>query len=130
VTGSVNQKGEVQAIGGVNQKIEGFFEVCRTKGLSGRQGVLIPRANVKNLMLKREVGEAVDAGQFHIYAVASIEEGIEILTGKAAGQPDAEGKYPAGSVYGRVQAKLAYYLEQSLRLKQRLAEPEGDDSVP
>ena len=117
VTGSVNQKGQVQAIGGVNQKIEGFFEVCKTKGLTGRQGVLIPGANVKNLMLKREVIRAVEEGRFHIYPVETIEAGIEILTGVPAGVPDEKGNYPLESVYGRVQKKLLYYLKQSLKLK-------------
>jgi lon-related putative ATP-dependent protease len=117
VTGSVNQKGQVQAIGGVNQKIEGFFEVCKTKGLTGRQGVLIPRANMKNLMLKREVIQAVEAGRFHIYPVETIEAGIETLTGVPAGTPDDKGNYPPESVYGRVQKKLLYYLKQSLKLK-------------
>ena len=95
VTGSVNQKGQVQAIGGVNQKIEGFYEVCKTKGLTGSQGVMIPKANVKNLMLKREIIEAVKQAQFHIYAVETVEEGIEILTGRPAGKPDEKGDYPA-----------------------------------
>ncbi len=118
VTGSVNQKGEVQAIGGVNQKIEGYFDVCRKRGLSGRQGVLIPRANVKNLMLKKQVVDAVAAGQFHLYQVARVTEGIEILTGVEAGQADAEGRFPDDSVYGRVQHKLKTFVERSRRLKQ------------
>lgn len=117
VTGSVNQKGQVQAIGGVNQKIEGFFEVCKTKGLTGRQGVMIPRSNVKNLMLKREVVQAVEENQFHVYPVDTIEEGIEILTQVPAGTPDAKGVFPADSVYGKVQKKLMYFLKQSLKLK-------------
>ena len=118
VTGSVNQKGEVQAIGEVNQKIEGYFDVCRKRGLSGRQGVLIPRANVKNLMLKKQVVDAVAAGQFHLYQVARVTEGIEILTGVEAGQADAEGRFPDDSVYGRVQHKLKTFVERSRRLKQ------------
>jgi len=117
VTGSVNQKGRVQAIGGVNQKIEGFFEVCKTKGLTGRQGVMIPRANVKNLMLKREVVKAVEDNQFSIYPVETIEEGIEILTHVPAGSPDEKGNFPPDSVYGKVQKKLMYFLKQSLKLK-------------
>ena len=117
VTGSVNQKGEVQAIGGVNQKIEGYFDVCRKRGLNGRQGVLIPRANVKNLMLKKEVVEAVAAGKFQLYQVARVTEGIEILTGIEAGQMDAEGRFPAESVYGRVQHKLKTFIERSRQLK-------------
>ena len=81
VTGSVNQNGRVQAIGGVNEKIEGFFDLCKARGLTGEQGVLIPSANVKHLMLRRDVVEAAEAGQFHIYAVDAIDQGIEILTG-------------------------------------------------
>jgi lon-related putative ATP-dependent protease len=106
VTGSVNQKGEVQPIGGVNQKIEGFFRVCKAKGLSGDQGVLIPEANVKNLMLCEEVVDAVSEGQFHIYPVTSVEEGIEVLTGVSAGEPGDDGAYPADSLFGRVSARL------------------------
>jgi len=117
VTGSVNQKGQVQAIGGVNQKIEGFFDVCRSKGLTGGQGVMIPVANVKNLMLKKSVTAAVKKGEFTIWQVATVAEGIEILTGTPAGTPDAEGNFPQDSVYGRVQKKLETYLKQSLRLK-------------
>jgi lon-related putative ATP-dependent protease len=117
VTGSVNQKGQVQAIGGVNQKIEGFFDVCRSKGLTGDQGVMIPSANVRNLMLKKSVIEAVRQKKFRIWRVATIEEGIEILTGTSAGTPDATGNYPPETVYGRVQQKLERYLKQSLKLK-------------
>ncbi|HDI61265.1 MAG TPA: ATP-binding protein [Desulfobacteraceae bacterium] len=106
-TGSVNQKGQIQAIGGVNEKIEGYFEVCRSKGLTGGQGVIIPRANVANLMLNAEVVEAVRQKQFHVWAVETVEQGIEILTGMPAGRPDAEGAYPAGTLYQRVQENLA-----------------------
>ncbi len=112
VTGSVNQKGEIQAIGGVNQKIEGYFDVCRKRGLDGQQGVLIPRANVKNLMLKTEVVQAVAQGRFHIYQVAHATEGVELLTGVAAGTPDDDGNYPAESVYGRIQHKLKTFSER------------------
>ena len=117
VTGSVNQKGQVQAIGGVNQKIESFFDVCRSKGLTGGQGVMIPVANVKNLMLKKSVIDAVKKGEFTIWQVATVAEGIEILTGMPAGIPDAEGNFPQETVYGRVQKKLETYLKQSLKLK-------------
>ena len=92
VTGSVNQQGDVQPIGGVNQKIEGFYDVCRLKGLTGKQGVLIPAENVEDLMLRDEVIEAVAEGQFHIYPIATIEQGIEILTGVRAGKRDANRK--------------------------------------
>jgi lon-related putative ATP-dependent protease len=120
VTGSVNQKGKIQAIGGVNQKIEGFFDVCKAKGLTGKQGVLIPRANVKNLMLKREVVNAVKKGLFHVYQVSTVEQGIEILTGVPAGIPDPDGNFPEGSVFGKVQEKLKRYLEQSLKLMKQI----------
>lgn len=125
VTGSVNQKGQIQAIGGVNEKVEGFFEVCKTKGLSGRQGVMIPKTNVKNLMLKREVVQAVQEGQFHIYPVASIEQGIEILTGTPAGVPDGKGQFPPGTVFGKVQKQLMYYLKRSIQLN-AMASGHGD----
>jgi lon-related putative ATP-dependent protease len=114
VTGSVNQKGRIQSIGGVNQKIEGFFDVCVSRGLTGRQGVLIPTTNVQNLMLKKDVIDAVSAGKFHIYPVADIAEGIEILTGRAAGRPDAEGCYPEGTLYHLVQKRLKTYFDQAL----------------
>ena len=119
VTGSVNQKGKIQAIGGVNQKIEGFFDVCKAKGLTGKQGVLIPRANVKNLMLKKEVLDAVKKRKFHIYQVSTVEEGIEILTGVPAGLPDKNCEYPVDTAYGKVQAKLKGYLERSYKLKKQ-----------
>jgi predicted ATP-dependent protease len=112
VTGSVNQNGEVQAIGGVNQKIEGHFDICRLKGLTGEQGVMIPRANLRNLMLRLDVVEAVQEGKFHIYSVGTIDEGIEVLTGVSAGERDTKGDYPAGSVNDRVQKKLQRFTEQ------------------
>jgi predicted ATP-dependent protease len=106
VTGSVNQHGQIQPIGGVNEKIEGFFDVCRMRGLSGEQGVLIPATNVKHLMLRRDVIEAVRNGQFRIYPVSSIDEGIEILTGIPAGVRNAEGMFPDGSINARVEIQL------------------------
>jgi len=117
VTGSVNQKGQVQAIGGVNHKIEGFFEVCKTKGLTGKQGVMIPQSNQKNLMLSKEIIDAVKKRQFHVYQVATIEEGIEILTGVPAGQAGADGNFPRGTVYGAVQQKLQHYFKRALEMK-------------
>ena len=114
MTGSVNQKGEIQPVGGVNEKIEGFFTVCKNKGLTGKQGVLIPHQNVQNLMLKDEVVEAVKEGKFHIYAVKTIEEGIELLTGLPAGELDEEtGEYEKDSVYWRVSQKLKKYARLS-----------------
>ncbi|RMG68129.1 MAG: ATP-binding protein [Calditrichaeota bacterium] len=106
VTGSVNQDGEIQPIGGVNQKIEGFFKVCQSKGLTGEQGVIIPRANVQHLVLKDEVQQAVRAKKFHIWAIDTVEDGLEILTGKKAGQRNARGEFPRGSIY--------YLLEKNL----------------
>ncbi len=106
VTGSVNQNGEVQAIGGVNEKIEGFFAVCRQQGLTGQQGVLIPRSNVQNLMLREEVVEAVRSGQFHVWPVDTVDQGIEILTGVAAGEEQPDGTFPEGSVNARVARRL------------------------
>jgi lon-related putative ATP-dependent protease len=106
VTGSVNQKGEMQAIGGVNEKIEGFFEVCRVRGLTGKQGVIIPVSNVKHLMLKEDVVEAVSQGKFHIYPVSTIDEGIEILTGVKAGKRLKNGSFQADSINDRVQRRL------------------------
>ena len=109
VTGSVNQHGEIQPIGGVNEKIEGFFDVCAERGLTGTQGVIIPHSNVKDLMLRPRVVEAVTQGQFRVYAVSRIEEGIEILTGVAAGTPDDKGIYPPASIFGRVDGRLDSY---------------------
>ncbi|HUJ84812.1 MAG TPA: S16 family serine protease, partial [Candidatus Acidoferrales bacterium] len=106
VTGSVNQKGEVQAIGGVNEKIEGFFEVCKLQGLTGQQGVMIPESNVQNLMLKEEVLEAVKEGKFNIYSVKTIDEGIEFLTGTKAGELQAEGTFEEGTINYLVNKQL------------------------
>ncbi len=110
VTGSVNQHGEVQPIGGVNQKIEGFYDVCKAKELTGDQGVMIPVQNVKNLMLRPDVVDAVAQGRFHIYAVASIDDGIEILTGRPAGVK-TNGSYPEGSVNHLVEKRLKEFVE-------------------
>jgi lon-related putative ATP-dependent protease len=112
VTGSVNQKGEVQAIGGVNEKIEGFFEVCKAKGLTGQQGVMIPDSNVQNLMLKEEVVEAVKAGKFNVYSVKTIDEGIEVLTGTKAGERRLDGTYEQGTVNYLVDKQLREMAEK------------------
>ena len=106
VTGSVNQKGEIQPIGGVNEKIEGFFKVCTAKGLTGEQGVMIPCQNVENLMLPEEIVEAVKDGKFHIYAVATVEEGIETLTGVEAGVRGEDGLFSEDTIYYRVEDRL------------------------
>jgi predicted ATP-dependent protease len=119
VTGSVNQNGEIQAIGGINEKIEGFFDTCRMIGLTGSQGVVIPRANLRNLMLRRDVIEAVDQGKFCIYAVATADEGIEVLTGTPAGARGLDGRYPDDSVNGRVDKKLEQFAERQRQLASR-----------
>lgn len=106
VTGSVNQHGQVQAIGGVNHKIEGFFDICKARGLTGHQGVLIPAANVKHLMLRQDVIDAVADDKFQIYPIETIDQGIEILTGMAAGEKDEKGNYPEETINGRVSARL------------------------
>ncbi|HUJ81363.1 MAG TPA: AAA family ATPase, partial [Candidatus Acidoferrales bacterium] len=111
VTGSVNQQGDIQPIGGVNEKIEGFYDVCRIKGLTGKQGVLIPSANIDDLMLRAEVIDAVATGKFHIYPVSTVSEGLEILTGACAGSRDANGKFPEGTIFARVDDRLRQMAE-------------------
>ena len=111
VTGSVNQMGQVQAIGGVNEKIEGFFDICKGNGLTGDQGVLIPIANVRNLMLRHDIIEAVREGRFRIFAVSTIDEGIELLTGISAGTRGADGRFPVDSINGRVERRLNKFAE-------------------
>ena len=113
VTGSVNQRGEVQAIGGVNAKIEGFFDVCKARSLTGDQGVLIPASNVRNLMLREDVVEAVRQGQFHVYPVRTIDEGIALLVGVLAGEAGLDGSYPEGTVNFLVQRRLRELAEQA-----------------
>ena len=113
VTGSVNQKGEIQPIGGVNEKIEGFFQICKLRGLNGSHGVMIPVQNVDNLQLSDEIIEAVKNKQFHIYAISTIEEGIEVLTGVPAGRKDKNGNFPAGTVNYLVHEKLKRYAKIS-----------------
>jgi lon-related putative ATP-dependent protease len=116
VTGSLNQKGDVQPIGGVNEKIEGFFDLCKNRGLNKKQGVVIPVQNVKELMLKEEVVESVKKGEFHIYPISKVEEGIELLTGVKAGKKTAKG-YPAGTVFDLVEKKIKYLYSRSRSLK-------------
>jgi len=106
VTGSVNQMGRIQPIGGVNEKIEGFYLCCKDKCLTGEQGVMIPEANVRDLMLREEVRDAVRQGRFHVWAVRTVDEGVGLLTGLPAGARDADGKYPEGTVNGLVDARL------------------------
>ncbi|HXY23784.1 MAG TPA: AAA family ATPase [Candidatus Acidoferrum sp.] len=107
VTGSINQQGDIQAIGGVNEKIEGFFDVCRIKGLTGEQGVMIPQSNVEDLMLREDVLDAVASGKFHVWPVAKVEQGIEILTGNAAGERNGDGKFTAETVFALVDDRLS-----------------------
>ena len=107
MTGSVNQTGDVQAIGGATEKVEGFFDLCKAKGLNGRQGVLMPKDNLKNLVLKDEAIEAVRDGRFHVYGVSTVDEGIEVLTGVPAGELREDGTYPTGTVHERVERRLA-----------------------
>ena len=111
ITGSVNQLGQAQAIGAVNEKIEGFFDICLARGLSGAQGVLIPASNVKHLMLRQDVVAAAEAGQFHIYAVDHVDQAISLLTGVPAGQADVSGRYPEGSINHKVAARVAELTE-------------------
>ncbi len=112
VTGSINQFGEIQPIGGVNEKIEGFFDVCSHNGLTGKQGVIIPRTNVSNLMLREDIQKAVDEGVFHIYAIDTVDDGIEILTGIPAGTADKDGNYPKNTVNWMVKKSLEKYYKQ------------------
>ncbi len=112
VTGSINQFGEIQPIGGANEKIEGFFDVCNHRGLTGTQGVIIPRTNVKDLMLREDVLAAVDEGRFHIWAVDTVDDGIEILTGIPAGKPDKKGEFPKGTVNYLVKKSLEHYYDR------------------
>lgn len=122
VTGSINQKGEVQAVGGVNQKIEGFFRACKMKGLTGTQGVIIPKSNVQHLMLDEEVVAAVREGKFHVYAVSSIDEAMEILTGLPAGKQKADGTFEEGTINDLVDRKLRKALDILKRLEERREE--------
>jgi len=112
VTGSVNQLGEVQAVGGVNEKVEGFFDLCKARGLSGEQGLLIPASNVQHLMLRRDVVEAVEAGKFHVFPIETIDQGIEVLTGVEAGDRDTAGSFPEGSINHQVEKRLIELAEK------------------
>ncbi|MDX1624786.1 MAG: ATP-binding protein [Gemmatimonadota bacterium] len=111
VTGSINQHGEVQPVGGVNEKVEGFFDICAARGLTGEQGVIVPAANRKHLMLHRRVVDAVEEGDFHVWAVETIDEAMELLTDRRMGEPDEEGRYPEGTVNGAVDRRLAELAE-------------------
>jgi predicted ATP-dependent protease len=138
VTGSVNQLGEMQAIGGVCAKIEGFFDLCKARGLNGTQGVLVPSANRPHLVLRDDVAQAVALGQFHIYAVDRAAQGIEVLTGVPAGERDASGRFPASSVFGRVERRIIEIAEKLREAEGHaphesdgaLEEPSGDERNP
>ncbi len=128
VTGSVNQHGEVQPIGGVNEKVEGFFDACKAKGLTGDQGVLIPAPNVEHLMLREDVVEAVERGDFNVYATRSVDEAIALLTGVPAGERDEEGEFPAGSINQRVEARLIELAEKQREFGEGSEEESSDGS--
>ena len=125
VTGSVNQNGEIQAIGGVNEKIEGYFRVCQAKGLNGEQGVIIPRSNVEHLMLKPEVVQAVQEGKFHIWAIDTVEDGLEILTGLPAGERNKRGQFPRNSIYYRVEQNLKKLARRADQFRKKISESEA-----
>jgi predicted ATP-dependent protease len=120
VTGSVDQFGNIQPIGGVNEKIEGFFSYCKVFGLTGEQGVMIPHQNEQHLMLSHEVLDAVRKGKFHIWSVKTIDEGIEILTDVSAGVPDEKGEYPEDSIHGKTKGCLESWIERSFRHKKKM----------
>ena len=126
ITGSINQFGEVQAVGGVNEKIEGFFRLCQARGLTGEQGVIIPHSNVSNLMLDERVLQAVRAGQFHVYAVRHVDEALGLLLGEPAGAPDAKGQFPKGSVNARVVERLRSIAELGMEEEEKDKEAAKD----
>ncbi len=125
-TGAVSQKGEILPVGGVTAKIEGFFDLCKARGLSGSQGVIIPKANVRDLNLRQEVVEAVKEGKFHVWAIESVEEGVELLTGMKAGQPDKDGKYPQGTLFYLVDKRLKH-LSELAKKEEKEEKEEGED---
>lgn len=127
VTGSINQHGQVQAIGGINQKIEGFFDICQARGLTGNQGVVMPAANTQHLMLDRRVIDAVTEGRFHIYAVSTIDEALSLLTGLDAGIADSRGQYPATSVNGQVAAKIEEWIKAAKKFAAHDNRDDDDD---
>jgi predicted ATP-dependent protease len=127
VTGSVNQYGQVQAVGGVTEKIEGFFDVCRARTLTGTQGVLIPGANRRHLMLRDDVAEAVRAGQFHIWVAQEVDDALELLSGLPSGRPDADGVYPEGSLHRAVSEQLSRFAET---LRKQAAEEKKVEGGP
>lgn len=129
VTGSINQHGEVQAIGGVNEKIEGFFDVCKARGLNGEQGVIIPESNVEHLMLREDVVDAADRGQFQIHAVKTVDQALELLTGIPTGQRDEQGEYPQGSLNRRVEERLLTFAEMRHEFRETQRAKEDEDGA-
>ena len=125
VTGSVDQRGQIQAIGGVNEKIEGFFDSCRQTGFTGRQGVIIPASNVRHLMLRHDVVAAAAEGRFTVYPIDTVDQGLELLTGVPAGEPDTDGAYPAGTLNHRIAARLDAFAARAAELA-RSAFAQGD----
>jgi predicted ATP-dependent protease len=125
VTGSVNQWGEIQPIGGANEKIEGYFDICSKRGLTGNQGVLVPKANVQHLMLRQDVVDACAAGKFAIHAVAHVDEGIEILTGVKAGERGPDGAYPDGTINRLVEDKLHRFAEHAKAFGRMMGDRDG-----
>jgi lon-related putative ATP-dependent protease len=128
VTGSVSQKGEIQPVGGVTRKVEAFFDVCKNKGLNGRQGVIIPEKNIQNLMLKHEVTDSVKEGKFHIWPISTVEDGIEILTGMKAGELQPDGTYPEGTLFRKVDDRILEIAEIVRRFGKEEEEPEEEQS--
>jgi len=126
VTGSINQNGEIQPVGGINSKIEGFYAACKIKGLTGDQGVIIPRANMKNLVLNEEVLEAVANGRFHIYAISSVDEGMELLTGMKAGSEQEDGSFPPGTINEAIISRLRGFGKLLREQKDQEEAPERD----
>jgi lon-related putative ATP-dependent protease len=129
VTGSVNQLGEVQPVGGINEKIEGFFDVCRARGLTGRQGVVIPEANARHLMLREDVVQAVREGKFHVHAVSTVDEGLTLLTGRSAGRRGPDGRFPEGSVNAAVEEALEANVKRLRALRTDSPRPAYDEKA-
>ena len=121
MTGSVDQLGRIQAIGGVNEKIEGFFDACRIAGFTGRQGVIIPASNVKHLMLRQDVVAAASEERFRIFPIETVDQGLELLTGLPAGEPGDDGNYPAGTINHRIAARLDAFAAKAAELARNAA---------
>ena len=125
VTGSVDQFGNIQAIGGVNQKIEGFFDICVAKGFTGKQGVMIPASNVQHLMIRKDILEVVRAGHFNVWPIKTVEQGIELLTGTPAGKRLKNGKFQNGTLFNAIDNRLTEYHRESLKFRQEIKKELG-----